>query len=141
MPGNGEGGDIARSLITYDDRGGVAGLDFGGERINGLEAIENRRHGNAVAAEGIATGIDGIRLEDMDPGGDADAVDGDEFIANLEGETRGSEGIDEHFAVVDIGGERKKGLILGRKNELVVRIVEAGDVANANIIKREVVET
>jgi hypothetical protein len=139
FPGNGERGDVARGLTTYDDGGGVAGLDSAGEGIDGLEAIENRGHSNAAAAESIAAGIDRVGLEDMDPGGDADAVDGDELIANVEGKTRRPEGIDERFAVVDIGGERKKGLVLGRKNEFVVGIVEASDVANANIVKGEVV--
>jgi len=70
----------------------------------------------------------------MDPRGDADVVHGDELVADIEGKTRRPEAIDEHLAVVNVGGEPKRGFVLGPKKEFVMRIVEARNLAEANIV-------
>ena len=91
LPRNGEGGGIPRGLVADHDSCGVAGLDSAGEGVNGLEAIKNRCYSNAITAESIAAGIDGVRLEDLDPRADADTVQGNELVTNGESEYLGVE--------------------------------------------------
>src|SRR5215469_2136318 len=91
LPRNGEGGGIPRGLVADHDSCGVAGLDSAGEGVNGLESIENRCYGNAIAAESITAGIDGVRLEHMDPCDDTDAVHGNELVTDGESEYVGVE--------------------------------------------------
>ena len=72
------------------------------------------------------------------------AVDGDQFVADQEGELGGGDAgaidrVDQEFAIVNIDYEVELRVKVRRQLIVVVGIVEAGDVGDHNFVKVEVV--
>src|SRR5262249_31433885 len=141
-PRHGEVGGFA-VLAADDQRSGIAGLHTAREGIPTLEAIERGGHGQTVAAHGTAVAVDRVGAQSVDPGLHRYAVDGDEFVADVDGEASGVQcggvdEIDQNFVVVNVGSQRKERLIVRRESEFVVGVVQAGNVAEANIVEVEI---
>ena len=109
-PGNGVGFDGSGGLALHDDGGGVT--DFVGARMAALAA--NGDHGGGAAGGAAGVGLLNVFGEFRDKLRGGGSIDGDDFIADYEGELgegkpRSIDGIDEDFSVVNVRGERQAG--------------------------------
>ena len=120
------------ALASHLHGGDITRIHFVRVGVPALIAIENRRRGEPICTHWIPTAVDGVRRQCLYPRVRTNAIYRHKLIANIEWKLRWRQlrsinPIDQHSAVINIYSDRQKRFVLGWKNELVMKVVQAGN--------------